>query len=197
MVVVVSMRTDREEIWPDRSEISAVVQVMVVEMLEISRAMVSIMSDVGSWFTKFTKIIFFVTTEEQVVAEALDDAVDVAKDFVAFLAFSRAAKFFVNDCAFFIISVVLSLQEWIALIASSSYFLHLLNADLHLERPFVTFLDSSSKLQPFTLSNEEARLELSQQEQAAAPGSPMHLVTWSLYKVMVAEHSFHAVMFPG
>ena len=174
MTVVVCMRTVREEIWPDRSEISSVVQVVVVEMLEISRAMVSIMSDVGSWFTKVTNIVFFVITEEQVVADALDDGVEATNDLVAFLAFSRAATFFVNDCAFFIISVVLSLQEWIALIASSSYFLHLLNAVLHLERPFVTFLDSSSKLQPFTLSNEESRLELSQQEQAAAPVSLMH-----------------------
>ena len=48
MTVVVCMRTVREEIWPDKSEISSVVQVVVVEMLEISRAMVSIMSDVGS-----------------------------------------------------------------------------------------------------------------------------------------------------
>ena len=180
MTVVVCMRTVREEIWPDKSEISSVVQVVVVEMLEISRAMVSIMSDVGSWFTKVTNIVFFVITDEQVVADALDDGVEATNEFDAFLAFSRAAIFFVNDFAFFIISVVLSLQDWIALIASSSYFLHLLNADLHLERPFVTFLDSSSKLQPFTLSNEESRLELSQQEQAAAPVSLMHLVTWSL-----------------
>ena len=87
------------------------VQVMVVEMLEISRAMVSIMSDVGSWFTRDTNIVFFVMTVEQVIADSLDDNFDVTNAFVAFLAFSSAATFFVNVWAFLIISLVLSLQD--------------------------------------------------------------------------------------
>ena len=120
------MRTDRAVTWPDSSDISVVVQVTVVDRLDISSARLSIRSDVGSWFTRVTSTVFFTITEVQVVADALEDAVDAANELVAFFAFSRAAAFFVRACAFLIRSEVLSVQECIALIASSSYFLHLL-----------------------------------------------------------------------
>ena len=174
------MMTVREDTCPDRSEISVVVQVTVVDKEEISSAMVSIISDVGSWFTKVIRSVFLVMTEEQVVADALDDAVELASLLVVVLAFSRAATFLVKALAFWSRLALLSLQDCIALITSSSYFLHLLKAVLHFDNALVTATDSSSKLHPFTATREAARLVSNQQEQAAAPLFPMHLVTCAL-----------------
>ena len=160
-----------------RSDISVVVQVTVVDKEDISRAMLSIISELGSWLTRVTSSVFLVITSEHWVSVARDDAVELANLLVVFFAFSRAAAFLVKAFAFLIRLDVLSLQDDIALITSSSYFLHLLNADLHFESPFVTSVDSSNKLQLLTFSRDAARLESNQQEQAAAPLFPIHSVT--------------------
>ena len=74
----------------ERSLISVVVKVTVVDT---SRVMLSIISELGSWFTRITSSVFLVITSEHWVSVALDDAVELANLLVVFSPFQGPQHF--------------------------------------------------------------------------------------------------------